>query len=275
MLVFPNAKINIGLYITAKRTDGYHDIVTAMLPADWRDILEIVPAKGTETTLTVTGRHVDCPPEKNLVMKAYRAMEEMYDLPAVDIYLHKVIPDGAGLGGGSADAAFTLRVLNDMFDLNLSTEGLAAIASRLGSDCPFFIYNRPMLATGTGTDLSPVDVNLSGYNLLIIKPDVHVSTAEAYGGCKPEPMKIDLTAILSTVPPEEWGIAGIANDFEKSVFPAHPAIARLKADIAEMGAVYTSMSGSGASVFGIFDRDILAEEVEERFPGMAYHITKF
>lgn len=272
MLVFPNAKINIGLYITAKRPDGYHDIATVMIPAEWRDILEIVPAKGTETTLTVTGRHVDCPPEKNLVMKAYRAMEEMYDLPAVDIYLHKVIPDGAGLGGGSADAAFTLRVLNDMFNLNLSTEGLAAIASRLGSDCPFFIYNRPMLATGTGTDLSPVDVNLSGYNLLIIKPDVHVSTAEAYGGCKPEPMKIDLTAILSTVPPEEWSVAGITNDFEKSVFPAHPAIARLKADIAGMGAVYTSMSGSGASVFGIFDRDILAEEVEERFPGMAYHI---
>lgn len=275
MLVFPNAKINIGLYITAKRPDGYHDIVTAMIPADWRDILEIVPAKSTETTLTVTGRHVDCPPEKNLVMKAYRAMKESYDVPAVDIYLHKIIPDGAGLGGGSADAAFTLRVLNDMFNLNLSTEGLAAIASRLGSDCPFFIYNRPMLATGTGTDLSPFDVNLSGYNLLIIKPDVHVSTAEAYGGCQPEPMKIDLAAILSTVPPEEWGIIGITNDFEKSVFPAHPAIARLKADIEAMGAAYTSMSGSGASVFGIFDRDILAEEVEERFPGMAYHITKF
>lgn len=275
MLVFPNAKINIGLYITAKRPDGYHDIVTAMIPTDWRDILEIVPAKGTETTLTVTGRHVDCPPEKNLVMKAYRAMKEMYNLPAVDIYLHKVIPDGAGLGGGSADAAFTLRVLNDMFNLDLSTERLATIASRLGSDCPFFIYNRPMLATGTGTDLSPFDVNLSGYNLLIIKPDVHVSTAEAYGGCQPEAMKIDLTAILSTVPPEEWSVAGITNDFEKSVFPAHPAIERLKADIAEMGAVYTSMSGSGASVFGIFDRDILADEVEERFPGMAYHITKF
>lgn len=263
------------MYITAKRSDGYHDIVTAMIPTDWRDILEIVPAKGSGTTLTVTGRRVDCPAEKNLVMKAYNAMKERYDIPAVDIFLHKIIPDGAGLGGGSADAAFTLRILNDLFGLNLDADTLASIASRLGSDCPFFIYNRPMLATGTGTDLYPINIDLSGYNILIIKPEAHVSTAEAYGGCSPEPMKINFPEILSNIPPEEWYNAGITNDFEKTVFPLHPAIAQLKNDIEAIGAAYTSMSGSGASVFGIFDRDILAEEIEARFPGLAYHITKF
>ena len=151
MIAFPNAKINIGLFITARRPDGYHDIATVMMPADWCDILEIVPAKDDVTTLTVTGRSVDCPPEKNLVMRAYRAMEERYNLPPVDIFLRKIIPDGAGLGGGSADAAFTITTLDRLFGLGLSADVMAGIAATIGSDCPFFIYNRPMLATGTGT----------------------------------------------------------------------------------------------------------------------------
>lgn len=274
MVTFPNAKINIGLYITSRRADGYHDIVTAMMPAGWCDILEIVPAIGSDTTLTVTGRGVGCPPEKNLVMKAYRAMASRYDIPPVDIYLEKIIPDGAGLGGGSADASFTIRMLNSMFGLGLKDIEMAEIAAQIGSDCPFFIYNRPMLATGTGTTLSPADFSLSGYTLVIIKPDVHVSTAEAYGGCRPEPIQIDLTGTLATLPPGKWADAGIANDFERTVFPKHPCIEGIKAQLYALGAEYASMSGSGASVFGIFSRDILAEDIERTFPGTIFHISK-
>lgn len=273
MITFPNAKINIGLYITSRRNDGYHEIVTAMIPTDWRDILEIVPAKGNATTLTVTGRSVDCPAEKNLVMRAYRAMASQYDLPDVDIYLHKIIPDGAGLGGGSADAAFTIRALNEMFELGLSDDAMAATAATIGSDCPFFIYNRPMLATGTGTTLAPIDFSHEGYRLVIVKPREYVSTAEAYGGCMPKPCETPLTEILAETPPEEWAKCNVVNDFEATVFPLHPRIAEVKASLYRLGAAYASMSGSGASVFGIFGRDILADEIQQTFSGMDFHIS--
>ncbi len=273
MITFPNAKINIGLYITSRRDDGYHEIVTAMIPTDWRDILEIVPAKGNGTTLTVTGRSVDCPAEKNLVMRAYRAMASQYDLPDVDIYLHKIIPDGAGLGGGSADAAFTIRTLNEMFELGLSDDTMAEIASTIGSDCPFFIYNRPMLATGTGTTLAPIDFSKEGYRLVIVKPREYVSTAEAYGSCMPKPCETPLTEILAETPPEEWAKNNVVNDFEATVFPLHPRIAEVKASLYRLGAAYASMSGSGASVFGIFGRDILPDEIQQTFPGMDFHIS--
>lgn len=273
MIAFPNAKINIGLYITRRRPDGYHDLITAMMPVDWCDVLEIVPSKGETTTLTVTGRSVDCPPEKNLVMRACRAMTERFELPPVDIYLNKIIPDGAGLGGGSSDAAFTITMLNDMFDLGLSDAAMASVAATIGSDCPFFIYNRPMLATATGTTLSPIDINTSGSTILIVKPAEHVSTAEAYGNCRPVPADIDLPEVLSTLPPEKWGEAGVRNDFERTVFPHHPAIAQVKETLYSAGARYASMSGSGAAVFGIFDRAILAEEAENMFHGMDWHIS--
>ncbi|MBD5258913.1 MAG: 4-(cytidine 5'-diphospho)-2-C-methyl-D-erythritol kinase [Barnesiella sp.] len=274
MITFPNAKINIGLYITARRPDGYHDIVTAMVPTDWRDILEIVPAKGNESTLTVTGRGVDCPTEKNLVMKAFRAMESRYGLPPVDIYLQKIIPDGAGLGGGSADAAFTITTLNAMFNLGLDEATMASVAATIGSDCPFFIYNRPMLATGTGTTLSPIEIDIKGYSLVIVKPQVHVSTAEAYGGCKPRPMSIDLPQVLAQCAPADWERYGVINDFEATVFPRHEQIARVKSLLYNTGADYAAMSGSGASVFALFKRDILAEEIEAVFPEMDIHVSK-
>lgn len=274
MIAFPNAKINIGLNITSRRADGYHNIVTAMMPTTWHDVLEIVPAKNGDTTLTVSGRDVDCPPEKNLVMRAYRAMAERYKLPAVDIYLHKIIPDGAGLGGGSADAAFTITTLNEMFDLQLDAATMAEIASTIGSDCPFFIYNRPMLATGTGTTLSPIEIDLQGRTLVIVKPEVHVSTVEAYGGCTPQPSEVNLPEVLALQSPSEWLRAGVNNDFETTVFAHHPEIAEVKIRLMKMGASYAAMSGSGAAVFGIFERDILAEEIEAAFPNMAFHVAK-
>ena len=274
MIVFPNAKINIGLYITRKREDGYHDIVTAMVPVDWCDILEIVPARGEETTLTVSGRDVACPPDKNLVMRAYRAVAERYDLPPVDIYLRKIIPDGAGLGGGSADASFTIRALNELFHLGLSDAAMAEIASTIGSDCPFFIYNRPMLATGTGTTMEPIEVDLHGYSVAVVKPDVYVSTAEAYGGCHPHQSGIDLPQVLLTTPVAKWMEAGVRNDFEDTVFPRHPAIAAVKATLQDLGSEYVAMSGSGAGVFGIFGRDILADEIAKALPGTDVYVAK-
>lgn len=250
MILFPNAKINIGLDIVSRRADGYHNISTLFYPIPWKDILEIVPAKGEESTLTVTGRKVDCPAEKNLVMKAYRKLNEVVPLPPVDIFLHKVIPDGAGLGGGSADAAFTLVGLNRLFELGLTDEQLAEVAAEIGADCPFFIYNKPMLAEGIGNEFSATDLDLSSYTIAVIKPEDAVSTKEAYAGVTPEEPK---TAISEAVKRDigEWKYT-VKNDFERSIFPNHPAIAEIKQRLYDMGAIYASMSGSGSSVYGIF-----------------------
>lgn len=269
MILFPNAKINLGLDILRRRPDGYHDISTVMVPVPWQDILEIVPSRTGHTSLTVTGRRVDCPAEKNLVMKAYRMLGQTYGLPPVEIFLRKIIPDGAGLGGGSADAAFTLRGLNSLFSLGLSDAEMASAAARLGADCPFFIYNRPMLCTGTGTELAPVAVSLEGLMVLIVKPPVGVPTAQAYSRVTPAEPAESITDILAEAP-ERWQ-GRLKNDFEPSIFPIHPMIARVRKDILEMGAVYASLSGSGSAVFGLFvgktDADKLAEEVGARFAG--------
>lgn len=269
MILFPNAKINLGLDILRRRPDGYHDIETVMVPVAWRDVLEIVPSRTGETMLTVSGREVNCPPEKNLVMKAYRALESRVDgLPPVEIYLRKVIPDGAGLGGGSADASFMLTGLNDLFSLGLSDGELAAVAAGLGADCPLFVYNRPMLATGTGTRLEPIGVDLAGLTLVIVKPPVSVPTAAAYAAVTPSVPDVPLRERIK-LPVDRWQDV-VVNDFEASVFPAYPEVAAVKrALIKDMGAVYASMSGSGSAVFGLFGRDILADEVTRRFPECA------
>lgn len=263
MILFPNAKINLGLDILRKRPDGYHDIETIMVPVPWHDILEIVPAKGTETTLTTSGREVNCPPEKNLVMKAFRALDSKTPLPAVDIYLHKIIPDGAGLGGGSADAAFTLKGLNELFKLGYNNDELADIAAELGADCPFFIYNRPMFCTGTGTDMSPIEIDLSGLTIAIIKPDVSVPTSKAYSQTHPSIPPVSLSEIIK-LPVSDWP-GKLTNDFESSVFPEYPTIASVKKFLQESGAIYTAISGSGSAVFGLYDSAILADNLSSCF----------
>lgn len=271
MILFPNAKINIGLDIISRRTDGYHDLEMVMYPVKWTDILEIVAAKGTETTLTVTGRAVDCPPEKNLVMKAYRALDRMVSLPPVDIYLHKIIPDGAGLGGGSADAAFTLCGLNELFSLDFSDSALAEVAATLGADCPFFIYNRPMLCTGTGTEMTPVNMDLSGYRIAIVKPHRSVSTREAYAAVTPAKPAISLMNRLSAGI-RQWR-DGVKNDFEPSVGALLPEIGQIKQRLYDMGAVYASMSGSGSAVYGIFESDILADDIAAAFSDCVSYLS--
>lgn len=264
MILFPNAKINLGLNILRKRPDGYHDIDTVMYPVPWCDILEIVPSKGVETTLTVTGRGVACPPEKNLVMKAYRAVADRMPIPPVDIYLHKVIPDGAGLGGGSSDASFTIRGLNELFALGMTDDDMAAIAASIGADCPFFIYNRPMRATGIGTDFADIAIKLSGHYIAIVKPAYSIPTARAYAGVSPALPEENIAGILAQEISRWQG--HLANDFETSVFEGYPTIKGIKERLTALGATYASMSGSGSAVYGIFDNDNLSETLKREFP---------
>lgn len=260
MIAFPNAKINIGLKITGRRKDGYHFIESAMVPIGWRDVLEIVPSKESGTTLTVSGHMIDCPPEKNIVIKAYRTLEQQIPLPPVEIHLHKNIPDGAGLGGGSSDGAFTLKLLNEMFSLGLDTSKLAEVAAGIGADCPFFIYNRPMFATGIGTDLSPLGIDLNGKHIVVVKPPVHISTAEAYSGVVPVKPLVDIRAIIMNNACRDWKQYGVDNDFEKSILPKYTTIAEIKKRLEMCGAEYVSMSGSGSAVYAIFADDKLADK---------------
>jgi len=264
VICFPNAKINLGLDIVGRRTDGYHDLVTVFYPVKWCDVLEIVPSAGGADSLTVTGRGCDCPPEKNLVMKAVRALRQYAGFRPVDIYLRKIIPDGAGLGGGSADASFTLTALDSMFGLGFGHERLAEIAGGIGADCPFFIYNRPMLATGTGTSLKPIDIDLSGKYIAIVKPGVHVSTAMAYSGVTPA-LPSQPLAEIAALPVAQWQ-GRMKNDFEKSVLAGFPAIAAVREHLVALGAEYVSMSGSGSAVFGIFTDDNLSAALAGEFP---------
>ena len=271
MITFPNAKVNLGLNIVERRPDGYHNIETVFYPIPLTDVLEIVPATG-ETSLTCYGNSVDCPAEKNLVMRAYRLLQERYDLPPVEMYLYKHIPDGAGLGGGSSDAAHALVMLNKMFELDLTDAERAAMAVTLGADCAFFIYNRPMMATGIGDVLSPVEVDLKGKNLLLVKPPVGVDTRTAYSRVTPQVPEMALTDIISR-PVASWdGL--LINDFEPSVFTALPQLWLIKASLIDAGAQYAAMSGSGSTVFGIFDSDNLAEKAADTFADCATFVLQ-
>lgn len=275
MILYPNAKINLGLDVLRRRPDGYHDIATVMIPVTWRDILEVIPAPDGTTRLVTYGRPVDCPPEKNLVMKAYHALANFIGgLPPVHIYLEKVIPDGAGLGGGSADAAFTILALNKIFNLGLAPDVLASVAATVGADCPFFIYNTPALCTGTGTTIShDINIYLTPYSILIAKPRVAaVSTKEAYAGvqlCEDAP---SIPSILD-MPVDRWqGL--LKNDFERSVFPLLPEVSAVKQSMLNAGALYSAMSGSGASVYGIFDSAKMAQACAETLAHCDTHISK-
>ena len=248
MITFPNAKINIGLHVVSKRPDGYHNLETIFYPVQLSDALEMVEAK--ETKLSFSGIKIDGQPEKNLVYKAWELLRTDFDIPPVHFHLHKAVPFGAGLGGGSSDAAFALKMMNDYFSLNLANKQLANYASQIGADCTFFIYNKPVFAEGIGNQFSTVNIDLSDYKIVIIKPEFGVSTPDAYRNIKPAEAKFDLKQ-LENIPVEEWKNV-VKNDFEKSVFPGYPKIEILKKKLYEMGALFASMSGSGSAVFGIF-----------------------
>lgn len=253
MIIFPNVKINLGLNITGKRPDGYHNLETVFYPVPLEDALEVTVRNDAKQKFSLhqSGIEIAGEPETNLVVKAYLLLDREFGLPPVDIYLYKHIPSGAGLGGGSADAAFMLKLLTNQFALNLSDEKLEEYAATLGADCAFFIRNRPTFAEGIGNIFSPVSLSLSGYQLVLVKPDIFVSTREAFAKIRPRLPEHSLKEVI-TRPVCEWK-GRMVNDFEESVFPQYPAIGEIKEEIYRQGAVYAAMSGSGSSVFGLFD----------------------
>ena len=251
MVVFPNAKINLGLHILKKRLDGYHELETCFYPIPWKDALEIIESK--KTVVTTSG--IDIPDHgDNIIYKAYQLLKQKYDLPPVQIHLHKAIPIGAGLGGGSADAAFTLTLLNKYFSLGLSDEQLMTFAIQLGADCAFFIKNTPMLASGIGEKLSAINIPLAGKFILLIYPNIHISTKEAYANISPGKPSMRIKDIFKLNSLSEWKHV-LKNDFEKPLFKKYPVLDKIKKQLYESGAIYAAMSGSGPCMFGIFDHE--------------------
>ncbi|MHA7131687.1 4-(cytidine 5'-diphospho)-2-C-methyl-D-erythritol kinase [Algoriphagus namhaensis] len=264
MILFPNAKINLGLHILAKRQDGYHDIESCMIPIPLLDALEIIPAQKklewNSSGLSIPGQESD-----NLVIKAYQLLKKDFpSIPFPAIHLHKNIPMGAGLGGGSADAAFALQLMNRLFELHLDNFFLEEYAAQLGSDCAFFIENTPKIARGRGEILESVHVDLKGCHLVLINPGIHIGTKEAYAGVSPGQPRYDLRETLA-----DKGLwkDRLVNDFEASIFPNHPEIEHIKNQFYDAGAFYAAMSGSGSSVFGLF------EQKPSRISQMGNHFT--
>jgi 4-diphosphocytidyl-2-C-methyl-D-erythritol kinase len=287
MLTFPNAKINIGLHITEKRPDGFHNLESCFYPVGWSDVLEILPAE--KLSFKSTGIPIPGNPETNLCLKAYHLVKQDFDIPPVMIHLHKVVPIGAGMGGGSADCAFTIKTLNELFELHLTNEQMENYARTLGSDCAFFIQNRPQYCFGKGDEFSEIALDLSGKYIVLVNPNIHISTAEAYSGVKPVKVRyltpspspaergaiysqnsplngrgaggevLDLKEILQK-PVNQW-VDVVKNDFENHLLPKYPTIANIKNTLYTQGAEYACMTGSGSTVFGIFEKEIDLQEI--------------
>ena len=249
MIVYPNAKINLGLNVLRKREDGYHDISSVFYPVkECVDILEIIKSERFEFTRS----GIEISDGENICEKAWKLLDTDFGIGNVKIHLHKQIPIGAGLGGGSADASFTLKSLNELFDLNLNNKELEKYALRLGADCPFFIDNTPKLVEGIGEKMTSIDLDLSDYEILLVNPDIHISTKEAFSWVVPETPEQSIEQIIQ-LPLEEWKNK-LKNDFEKSIFIKYPKLIDLKDKLYKEGAIYTSMTGSGSVIFGIFEK---------------------
>lgn len=278
MITFPCAKINLGLNIVSKREDGYHNLETVFYPVPLYDALEIrymdekFPSD-VSCDLKVTGNAVDCDEQKNLVVRAYEILAADYSLPRVHAHLFKRIPSQAGLGGGSSDAAFMIRLLDERFRLNIGNSEMERYAAKLGADCAFFISSEPAYAEGIGDKLMPVDSpenNLEGYYLTVVKPDVAVSTREAYAAITPQkPMKCCRDIVRQPI--DTWKDE-LVNDFEAPIFAQHPILAAIKQRLYDLGAVYAAMSGSGSALFGIFRKEPMT--IEETFSDTFCKVVK-
>lgn len=260
MKIKANCKINLGLDVLRRRDDGYHDLSTIMLPVEGLyDVVDVERREDNKIAFRGIGLTVDCADEDNICVKAAKLMQERYGIAGVDITLDKRVPFGAGLGGGSADGTAVILAINNIFSLDLTEEELIARAAELGSDTAFFVRNTPQLCEGRGEQMTAIDVNLDGMWMVIIKPNESVSTREAYAGVKPAIPELPLTQRIKR-PIAEWqGL--IKNDFEPSVFAAHPAIESAKEQLLQAGAIYASMSGSGSALFGLFDNETSAEQM--------------
>ncbi len=253
MLQFPNCKINIGLYITGKREDGFHNLESIFYPVPFRDALEILPSE--EFSFQSSGFNVTSKPEENICVKAYNLLKEKYDLPPVKMFLLKNIPSGAGLGGGSSDAAYTLKILDELFELKLSVGNLEEYAAILGSDCPFFIKSLPTFVKGRGEILEQINFNLSGKFITIVHPEIHISTKEAFENITPQNPNTSLLVQALYRPISDWQDT-IKNDFEPYAFSKYPVLQTIKDTLLNLGADYASMSGSGSAIYAISEKEL-------------------
>jgi 4-diphosphocytidyl-2-C-methyl-D-erythritol kinase len=252
MLTFPTAKLNLGLYVTQRRPDGFHTLESVMVPLPWTDVLEILPAPVSQAnSITLTGRPIPGEPATNLCLRAYELLQADFpELPPAQLYLHKIVPIGAGLGGGSADAAFALKAANELFELKLSVEKLESYARRLGSDCPFFIQNKPVLAVQRGDVFEEISLSLTGTGCVVVYPNLHIGTAEAYASITPRQPAHPLREAL--IQPMETWRATVSNDFETALTPKYPVLGEIKRLLYAAGATYASLSGSGSAVYGLW-----------------------
>jgi 4-diphosphocytidyl-2-C-methyl-D-erythritol kinase len=253
MVAFPPCKINLGLRVLRRRADGYHDIDTCFYQVPRTDILEVVPAP--KFSIQFSGSDIPGAAEDNLCVKAYELLRQDFQLSPVSIHLHKLIPTGAGLGGGSSDGTWTLRMLNEVCGLGISAQDLSRYALALGSDCPFFLNDKPQIGGGRGDSLASAKISLRGKYIVLVKPDIHVSTKAAYEGVTPRETGPAVREIVEQVRPEEWKDV-LVNQFERSVIELFPVIGFLKSELYNEGALYASMSGSGSAVYGIFDKEV-------------------
>ncbi|MES2681036.1 MAG: 4-(cytidine 5'-diphospho)-2-C-methyl-D-erythritol kinase [Bacteroidota bacterium] len=256
MVTFPNCKINLGLYVVNKRSDGYHNIETVFYPVGWCDVLEVLEnTAGNEPfTMSASGITITGNPEQNLIYKAWKLMSDLKRIPPIKVHLHKNIPMGAGLGGGSSDAAHFINLVSKQFDLGFTEDEKTNLASALGSDCAFFIKNRPVLAKGKGNQFSDIRVDLSAFYILLVYPGIHSDTKVAYEGLIPAKPEGDLNKLIESGVIKNWK-TDLLNDFEPSLFKKYPQIKMLKQKLYDQGALYASMSGSGSTVFGIFEKE--------------------
>jgi 4-diphosphocytidyl-2-C-methyl-D-erythritol kinase len=253
MLEFCPCKLNLGLNVVEKRPDGYHNLETVFYPIQWQDSLEIIESNDNqEFTLTLSGLTVEGSLQENIIYKAYQLIKQTRSISNIKVHLHKVIPMGAGLGGGSSNGAVFINLLNKKFNLGMTLDEKLNVAKQLGSDCSFFIEQQPVFASGKGDEFEPVQIDLSGYYILLVYPGIHSNTKVAYAGVTPQQPKLNIKGILNNHVIEEWKQL-LLNDFEASVFKAFPEIEKLKHQLYENGAVYACMSGSGSTVFGIFN----------------------
>ncbi|MCW0484787.1 4-(cytidine 5'-diphospho)-2-C-methyl-D-erythritol kinase [Gaoshiqia sediminis] len=260
MITYPIAKINIGLHVTEKRPDGFHNLETIFYPIQMQDALEVVEAG--DFSFNMTGLTLEGDPMQNLVIRAYELLKADYDLPPVQIHLHKNIPCGAGLGGGSSDAASMLMLLNDLFKLKIKREKLMEYALQLGSDCPFFLHAKPVFATGRGEKMEDANVNLKEYFLILVKPPIHISTPEAYQNIVPQKPRLSLKGLIG-FSVNKWK-GNIRNQFEPYVFEKYPEVGQIKQKLYDAGASFALMSGSGSAVYGLFRSE--KRGLESQFP---------
>ncbi|PWU03215.1 MAG: 4-(cytidine 5'-diphospho)-2-C-methyl-D-erythritol kinase [Bacteroidetes bacterium] len=261
MILFPHCKINLGLRVIGKRPDGFHDIETVFYPFPLRDIIEVIKkpqsiphSLHSEIEAYYTGLDIPGESEENICIRAYTLLKKDFpNIGPIELHLHKIIPIGAGLGGGSSDGAFMLRILNEIFNLQIPKQELLKYAAQLGSDCPFFIYDQPCFATGRGEVLEPISFDLTSYSMLLVNPNIHVNTAQAFSSLKSFGNGKSILSVLKNKV-ELWK-NDLTNDFESSVFEKYPAIQNIKQKLYDSGAIYASMTGSGSSVYGIFPKN--------------------